>query len=368
LTLATEKSFNLDLRTQTSKSRMEEPSLYSENTDGPDSEVKKLKRSMTLDFNSSSSTKSRKLAAVLASPDLNMLKLASPELEKMIIQANGMVTTTPTPTQFVFPKFVTEEQEAYARGFVDALAKLQNSAAVQVAHHRVIQNQTQIRPVVTQDTDRPSYATLSVPSALSQSATVPSASSAAVALPLGSLGIDLHGHLQTAQNEVATTTSLPGGRVPLPLRASVVTPPPPPPSNSKTNIPTTVSANNIPTTADSYNIHLTKVKDEPQTVPCLGSPPPLSPINMASQEKVKLERKRARNRVAARKCRTRKLERISRLEDRIKDLKDHNHDLASNAINLRDQVTKLKQRIVEHVSSGCQMSVHNVSFGDHAHG
>lgn len=73
-------------------------------------QVNQLKRKMTLDFNSGSKTKQQKVTNLLASPDLNMLKLASPELEKMIIQANGMVTTTPTPTQFIFPKHVTEEQ------------------------------------------------------------------------------------------------------------------------------------------------------------------------------------------------------------------------------------------------------------------
>ena len=40
-----------------------------------------------------------------------------------------MVTTTPTPTQFLCPKYVTEEQDAYARGFVDALAELYKKEA-----------------------------------------------------------------------------------------------------------------------------------------------------------------------------------------------------------------------------------------------
>jgi len=110
------------------------------------------------------------------------------------------------------------------------------------------------------------------------------------------------------------------------------------------------------------DIRIPKI-EEPQTVPCLDDSPPLSPmlspINMESQERIKLERKRARNRVAARKCRTRKLERISRLEDRVKDLKGQNGDLLNTATGLREQVMKLKQQIVEHVSSGCQIMVTN---------
>lgn len=80
-------------------------------------------------------------AAVLASPDVGLLALATPDLERFILQqAYGAATatagaTTPpgaaaasivtTPTQVLFPRSVTEEQEAYARGFLDALMELQ---------------------------------------------------------------------------------------------------------------------------------------------------------------------------------------------------------------------------------------------------
>lgn len=276
---------------------------------------------MTLDFNSGSASKQKKLATVLASPDLHMLKLASPELEKMIIQANGMVTTTPTPTQFVFPKFVTEEQEAYARGFVDALTELQNSGAI-------TGNRTQ---QASQELSR-SFTSLAVPSALSQSATVPTSS----AVPTSSEFVGL-----------SATTTVPGGPV------SVIRPPATV-SPAKTGLLQTRS-HASPAAGEGLDVRIPQIKDEPQTVPCLNSSPPLSPINMESQEKIKLERKRARNRVAARKCRTRKLERISRLEDRVNDLKGQNSDLLNTATSLRDQVMKLKQQIVEHVNSGCQI-------------
>ena len=52
-----------------------------------------------------------------------------------------------------------------------------------------------------------------------------------------------------------------------------------------------------------------------------------APIDMGSQEEQKLERKRSRNRVAATKCRKKKLEKISKLEDRVKLLKSENTDL-----------------------------------------
>merc|ERR1719213_1231091 len=55
----------------------------------------------------------------------------------------------------------------------------------------------------------------------------------------------------------------------------------------------------------------------------------MSPIDMESQEKIKLERKRLRNRLAASKCRKRKLERISQLDERVAQLKTENADRLS---------------------------------------
>lgn len=100
------------------------------------------------------------------------------------------------------------------------------------------------------------------------------------------------------------------------------------------------------------------LKDEPQTVPDMqifGDSPPLSPINMDTQERIKAERKKLRNRIAASKCRKRKLERISRLEDKVKSLKNQNTELASTASVLREQVAQLKQRVMNHVNNGCQL-------------
>jgi len=103
------------------------------------------------------------------------------------------------------------------------------------------------------------------------------------------------------------------------------------------------------------------VKEEPQTVP-LGPTPPLSPIDMESQEKYKLERKRERNRVAASKCRRRKLERIARLEDKVKLLKGENSELSTVVAKLKEQVCLLKEQVMEHVQSGCQIVLTSAHF------
>lgn len=269
-----------------------ETTLYNDDGAGSDnsfgSKLNSMKRAMTLDFNGpsgiSNSKKQKIQTALLQSPDLNMLKLASPELEKMIIQANGMVTTTPTPTQILFPKFVTDEQEAYAQGFVAALAELHSQPTSGIP-------ETVVSSAEAIDATKKIFTSSAFPSGL-------------------------------IQNGLSSKSVLNGG-----MQSMV------------------------------------QVKEEPQTVPCgLNSPPP-SPINMANQEVIKLERKRARNRVAARKCRTRKLERIARLEEKVSDLKGQNNELSSQASKLREEVCQLKKTIIEHANSGCQiMMSQNISF------
>lgn len=232
---------------------------------------------LTLDLNShrlNSPSKRPKLGALptpntlanfspslIPTPDL--LKLGSPEFEKLFAAQHhdGVITTMPTPTSSLyFDKSVvpTEEQEQYARGFMDALDELRHSDS-------------------SQEPSSMHYTTLEPP-----------------------------GSVQSTESLMSATGM--------------------------------------------------QIKDEPQTVPSVSSSPPMSPIDMESQEKIKLERKRQRNRVAASKCRRRKLERISRLEDKVKALKGENSDLSVQVNRLRDHVSKLKEQVIEHMQSGCQIN------------
>ncbi|XP_028817669.1 transcription factor Jun [Denticeps clupeoides] len=264
---------------------------------------KALKHNMTLNLADPSGTLKPHLRAkaseLLTSPDVGLLKLASPELERLIIQSsNGLITTTPTPTQFLCPKNVTDEQEGFAEGFVRALAEL---------HH-------QHMPGVT--------------SAPQSGAMAGSAVYTPAVRPEPPVYADL-----SAFNPAA-------GAAP-PAAPAYGFPGSPP-----------LSAPPLPV----QHPRLQALKEEPQTVPEMpGETPPLSPIDMESQERIKAERKRMRNRIAASKCRKRKLERISRLEDKVKTLKSQNSELASTANMLREQVAQLKQKVMNHVNSGCQL-------------
>lgn len=99
------------------------------------------------------------------------------------------------------------------------------------------------------------------------------------------------------------------------------------------------------------------VKEENELEHSVNSSPPHSPIDMENQEKIKLERKRQRNRVAASKCRKRKLERISKLDDRVKNLKGENSELGGTVKALKEQISQLKQKVIEHIKAGCDVSV-----------
>jgi predicted RNase H-like nuclease (RuvC/YqgF family) len=83
---------------------------------------------------------------------------------------------------------------------------------------------------------------------------------------------------------------------------------------------------------------------------------------MVEQERIKLERKRARNRVAATRCRNRKLERIDRLQEQADQLRATNARLAAEVLRLRETVGRLRLDVQMH--AGCQPAASELfSFG-----
>lgn len=79
------------------------------------------------------------------------------------------------------------------------------------------------------------------------------------------------------------------------------------------------------------------------------------PLPPEVQEALKLERKRARNRLAATKCRARKIQRIEQLEGEVNAVKSRNASLASKAELLRNQVAELRRLLAAHHSQGCKV-------------
>ncbi|XP_033506321.1 transcription factor Jun-like [Epinephelus lanceolatus] len=294
-----------------SSSQHDGPTVYGFNP-------KTLKQTMTLNLNDPKNFKpqlSAKALDILTSPDVGLLKLASPELERLIIQScSGL--TTPTPTQFVCPKNITDEQEGFAEGFVRALAEL---------HYH------QQTPAVHPDAQTGAATSMASGSAASESGGIPYSCTVRADPPE-------YTNLGAFSRGVGSASAPASDRHP-----PMSYPAAPPPSH-------------MDLAAAAQHPRLHALKEEPQTVPEMsGDTPPLSPINMENQERIKAERKRMRNRVAASKCRKRKLERISRLEDRVKNLKSQNTELVSSANVLRDELALLKQKVMDHVNSGCQL-------------
>merc|ERR1712165_211536 len=219
------------------------------------------RQNLTLDLNSAS-PKKNKVQNLLTSPDVQMLKLTSPELEKFLSQ--NPTLATPTPGGF-FPKSVTEEQMMYAKGFEEALEKMHQESFGPATDTRTV---TAANTLVTLSSGQQDQHAVHLP--LSLPNTIPNN-------PLSRPNSGASGSYDS------DTYQLPEGNI--------------------------------------------KIKDEPEDGSLDGdedeesllSPGAsgVSPIDMETQEKIKLERKRLRNRQAAAKCRKRKLERISQLDDRV---------------------------------------------------
>lgn len=284
-----------------------------------DSRMRGMKRPMTLDLDSTSkSSKKPRVNTLLTSPDLNMLKLGSPELEKLIIAHNSgfpgdsWKTTNPC----MYPK-----NDEYTRDFNDALSSLQQVTSSNNLNLALYQQPQQQQGMHQQD--------------MQNLVNVSNCNNIMSQIPCSTTMVDSYGYQQQPLSSINMNCN------PMVSAAPSMT-------NSNCYAPN-----------GGYFEPVVNIKEEPQTVPCMGglSPPPHSPIDMEDQERLKLERKRLRNRIAASKCRRRKLERIARLEDKVSNLKSENSDLVNHVARLRECICQLKQQVMDHVRSGCEILV-----------
>lgn len=76
---------------------------------------------------------------------------------------------------------------------------------------------------------------------------------------------------------------------------------------------------------------------------------------MEDQEQAKLERKRLRNRIAASKCRQRKLERIHCLQKKVDEYNNKINALQRFETLLKDVNNQLSVQITKHRDLGCNL-------------
>merc|ERR1712241_1278699 len=290
------------------------------------------RKALTLDLNAAAGvgpsglgnfSKKSKLAAshILTSPDVQKLKLSSPELAEFLTRNPTLATPTPSGGNYIFPKTVTEEQESYVKGFEVALKNLQQHPGQAPGQgsvgHQIPIDQKYIFPK----------------SIITETPTV----------------VKHEPHTRTTSIETiekATAAHRASGSM----------------DSSELRIKEEIEDADLDDDFeedDSYSEDEESVKSPPKK---RGGSRKITPINMESQEKIKLERKRQRNRLAASKCRKRKLERISQLELKVKDLKGENSELYNVVKKLKQSVANLKQEVIDHCNSGCQINGDVLNF------
>merc|ERR1712110_999318 len=284
----------INLPDEASKTKMEPGKMQP-----PPGGSRKRAAGLSLDLNSASAKRNKQVQSLLTSPDVQMLKLTSPELEKFLIQ--NPTLATPTPSGYIFPKSVTEEQAMYAKGFEEALEHLRQS-----------------EPPGSND--------------LAAANTLATLSTASVG-PAAGRSLEVHRSLPESHRSLDEHKSLPEAQqqnpgIPLSVQAS---------SHSR---PASGASGSYD--SETYQVpEGVKIKDEPDDHLSLSGSD-YGSEGMETQEKIKLDRKRQRNRLAASKCRKRKLERISQLDDRVSALKNENADLAAVVKKMKAGVALLK--------------------------
>merc|ERR1712037_50357 len=300
------------------------------------------RKGLTLDLNAAAGvgpsglgifSKKSKLAAshILTSPDVQKLKLSSPELAEFLTRNPTLATPTPSGGNYIFPKTVTEEQESYVKGFEVALKNLQ-------------QHQTPEQTITGSHVGLPSVIK-NEPNTRTSIETIEKATAA---------------H-RAAASKLVVPTSIALSSVP------EFSPRPESSASGSMDSAELRIKEEMDDSNDDFDEDDSFSDEESVKTPAPkgrggGRSKKITPINMESQEKIKLERKRLRNRLAASKCRKRKLERISQLEVKVKDLKGENSELYNVVKKLKQSVANLKQEVIDHCSSGCQINGDVLNF------
>ena len=323
---------------------------------------------LSLDFTQTpKKTENQNNPCFLDSPDMQMLKVASPELEKMILD-NYTINTgsaTPTPTQFVNPKAVTRmEHGVYGQQTVpeNLYVDISSTHSVNDLQQMSASIPNQRNIIISQGI--PQYITCA-PVVINPSHHQQQPVSSASNFLLANVS-SVPKVTSSAESRMVLTSAPPGLAInqmhqrSLPNQITVQ-----PINNNNLSASTSYlssvdqySNSNSPVSVKTEPGNLSSSESVPSTAE--QSPVPLTLSNPSMQDQIKQERKRLRNRIAATKCRKRKLEKISTLEDQVKELKKSNFDLSKRKDQLREQIAHLKQKMVIHLKHGCQVHVQNM--------
>merc|ERR1712066_520280 len=282
---------------------------------------------------------------ILTSPDVQKLKLSSPELAEFLTRNPTLATPTPSGGNYIFPKTVTEEQESYVKGFEVALKNLQQH---EIPNQIITASHVGLPSVIkSEPLTRTSIETIEKATAAHRASAAATSAKLAPVVSIPEVGKSF------------TSFSIPevSPRPESSASGSM--------DSAELRIKEEMDDGDLD--QDDFYDDDESFSDEdlPKATPKKGRGGrggKITPINMQTQEKIKLERKRMRNRLAASKCRKRKLERISQLELKVKDLKGENSELYNVVKKLKQSVANLKQEVIDHCNSGCQINGDVLNF------
>jgi len=322
----------------------------------------KRSSAMNLDLNSMEAQRSRTMSL----SDLVFDELLSPlktsgNCRSSVTSAASM---TPTPTQFLFPTSVTAEQEAYASGFARALEEIYRSEGQ-------LQNRPKMVTLVDNTPTSSQFTTLnnvgrSNPFTAPPSYSLATAGICSNVIWPGSNAADSvrstpMSYVQPERSyvpyvptgngfDISTTHSMTSA-------SSTISTPFPKNGSQYTNwqdMMAPVSDTSSQSTGSSSCLSLSAAADS-----TVSGPP--TTVDLDEQDQWRLERKRAKNRVAAARCQMRKMERITRLQEKVQELRNNNARLAMTVAELTNHISILRKQILMHTEHGCRMMIPAVS-------
>ncbi|VDN02224.1 unnamed protein product [Thelazia callipaeda] len=346
--------------------------------------LKQLKNSFHLDFSSANSSKKQTFSSDL----LDIIK-ASPTIGKMFSQAS---TTTPTPTKLLYPSEVTLAQRQYAQdaltqvqqlnGFVPSPALLNSPSFLAPLIQSVTSSSSsndETRTVTSPVLASPSRESLSVimQAAMSGMGSLAGygftqltpTQLAPYAVPTSSSTMTtsvLHQHQHHAHpissansantalhfDDITVKSELPGCSSVASILSDSLK------ERSTYETYTTSESNEMEGCTSSIR---SSVSPRSQEEHIFVGPFPNDSYDALEQEKKKLERKRARNRLAATKCRQKKLQKINDLEKQVEEEKLRANRLNEDLKHLEASIAQLRQLLQEHHNNGCTVSAKAIS-------
>ncbi len=282
-------------------------------------------------------------------PDRLSTPLSTPEVTSLLSGVERSSSLSLITSQAPSPRFlrgeVTTEQEMYARGFLEALDELHTGVNRQpeapAPNSKPVSSGSRMNVNMPRSTHHHSSQDLAT---TSQFISGPNPSLEAVAPTYVTATMDYIPNIappsQTTSNAYAAAHSYAYSQ---PL-INHFSPAMDYSGYSSPPISTQSQSSTSESTLSSHNIMMKELQR-------------VVPADSKTQEHMKVERKKARNRIAASKCRLRRLQRESDLQGKVRILRDHNQELNNEMKGLKLQISNLKKALVQHMKGGCQVNL-----------